>query len=417
MITDCFDLGLTPELLQKDYLSVIGQPVPFQKFGFSNCTDFFRSLKDILQVTCRRNEVLLFGIADESTKHILKMVQRQKKPKFYSCVSSTTESVSKKKFTNYSQYPSAFTRSCMVKVLNKYLDGFSITKLHEYYNEINGTSLDIKGVQTIPSFILSMPDIALLDYGKKERNGNNLYIFPSKSLTKLNKNNSSSSATVHPPQTNSLLNLPNASNVNNTRSWVSSLPSCSSSSSNSSRTIKKNLIKIKESRTLRETNPGRTVNSISNLPKLQKAISPTPGGFLTTHEKRLSSSSLEASVSSNKNVSNLPKNLNTPNDDILGFDDDTPPACEIIKQEIVALLREHRSEIRSVKLPSLYKQKYGKELNLHNLGYYSIIELVATMTNQISMCRVSRTGDWLLKLRNFLSDRDNGKIFFWLDKL
>ena len=389
-------------MLEKDYLTVTSKPIPCTKFGFSNCLDFFRSLNDTLTVTIKHNQIVLLGIADQSTEHILKMVQKQKKAKFYTSVNVSTQSIQKKKFTNYCKYPTALTRSGIVKVLRKYPNGFSITKLHDYYKEINGTTLDVNGIQTIPSFIRYMPDIALLDYGKKEKNGNNLYIFPSKTLVNIPTH---SSRTLSPKLAS---NTPSSNNCGNS----SITPSSSSVSKNNISSDVTNQSKKNNSKTLGETNPGRPGKTVGELPETaQLDLSSNKGveSNFNSNKQSTSKSSTELFNLSCRENTNFSKISVKADDDLSEFDESTPPSSVLLKQEIISLLKEHNTEIRSIKLPNLYKKKYKKDLNLHNHGYYSIIELISTMTDKISMCRVNRTGDWILKLRDLLPDRNTGK--------
>ena len=423
-------------MLEKDYQSVIGRPIPYRKFGFSHSHDFFRSLKDVLQVAYRNNHLLLFGIADESTEHILKMVQKQKKPKFYNSLNSTSQKAAPKKRLNSTVFhPSALTRSGIVKVLKKYPKGFSILKLADYYLEVNGTKLDVKSSKELPSFILQMPDIAQLDYGKKEKSGNNLYVFPSKTLSgyqkllenKLGSLSTSSCFTVAAVSTTTAVA---ASSSNTVQSWIDSLScnatcstTCSTVTSASSMSYKRYKAATLKASSSCASSSGNSYKALSDqktcdgtvIQRFQKLSSETSSGVssqasvsevsLTASSSKIDSFILQKSIAVNSKTS-----ATSDLDNLSVFEDETPPASSLLKQEIINLLHECRSEIRSIKLPSLYKNKYGKELDLHKHGYYSIIELMATMTDKVSMCRLSRTGDWLLKIRSSKLEKSKGEV-------
>jgi len=413
--------GLTPKMLEKDYVAVVGQPLPFRKFGYFNACDFLRSLTDILRVTIQHNQTILLGIADKSTEHIMKLVKKQKKPKFYNSITSTQPqpTSSKKKFQSSSNLPSALTRAGMLKVLNGYPDGFSIMKLHDYYRELNGTKLDIKRTDEIPAFILSMSDIAKLEYGKREKSGNNLYIYPSKTLCGYQKfrnqnfrSNDQLPKLSHPPGLSSFSKATTCTTNTTVQSWVNSVNSChtvvvtstSSSTASTSGLTHSNGVNNKN-----QTALNSLLNfSCSRPPRLQKLSSATSSGIMSQTSSSTSGTYSESDPSPTKSVIEA-KSSHTRYQKIEGA---IPSETTLLKQEIVELLQHCTTEIRSIKLPSMYKKKYGKELNYQDHGYFSIVELISTMTDKINMCRLNRTGDWLLKLRRAKSEKSSGMLVF-----
>lgn len=63
----------------KAYRELIGRRLPAQELGFRSELEFLYSLYDVVKISQMRNgEYHLMGIADEKSKHIQKMVQRQK---------------------------------------------------------------------------------------------------------------------------------------------------------------------------------------------------------------------------------------------------------------------------------------------------------------------------------------------------
>ncbi|XP_077863560.1 uncharacterized protein LOC102806254 [Saccoglossus kowalevskii] len=70
--------GLTLQQIQNDYHTMLGQPIPYRELGYNTVTDFIKSVPDCLQTHYERGLLLLYGVADDTTKHIAKLVSRQK---------------------------------------------------------------------------------------------------------------------------------------------------------------------------------------------------------------------------------------------------------------------------------------------------------------------------------------------------
>ncbi|KAK3609409.1 hypothetical protein CHS0354_001339 [Potamilus streckersoni] len=71
--------GLPPNKLLADYEELTGEPLPFKSLGFKSLKEFIESIPDVVEI--RRNaagEILLYAVADETNKHILKLVSNQK---------------------------------------------------------------------------------------------------------------------------------------------------------------------------------------------------------------------------------------------------------------------------------------------------------------------------------------------------
>ncbi|KAJ6657360.1 hypothetical protein lerEdw1_002527 [Lerista edwardsae] len=75
--------GLTPTQLERDYKSMMGEPLPFRALGYQTIMELLVDMPDVVKI-CRSADgsVNLKAIADESTKGIASLVARQKnKPK------------------------------------------------------------------------------------------------------------------------------------------------------------------------------------------------------------------------------------------------------------------------------------------------------------------------------------------------
>ncbi|GFN73523.1 tudor domain-containing protein 5 [Plakobranchus ocellatus] len=71
-------LGLTVTELKRDFVEFIGRPLPWKELGYSNPEDFLQDIPDTVKVTYASTGMVLTGVANNSTKHIEKMVQCQK---------------------------------------------------------------------------------------------------------------------------------------------------------------------------------------------------------------------------------------------------------------------------------------------------------------------------------------------------
>lgn len=70
--------GCTPEQLQSDYLQVMGESIPYVFLGHTNFMSFIYSIPDVVSVSRSRNNPVLYGIADSTTKKIQSMVSKQR---------------------------------------------------------------------------------------------------------------------------------------------------------------------------------------------------------------------------------------------------------------------------------------------------------------------------------------------------
>eukprot|EP00092_Neocalanus_flemingeri_P098273 GFUD01125307.1.p1 GENE.GFUD01125307.1~~GFUD01125307.1.p1 ORF type:complete len:101 (-),score=34.42 GFUD01125307.1:98-400(-) len=70
--------GVSLERLNKDYSELMGEGIPFSQLQFQSMELFLRSIPDVCSVEWRGGELVVAGVADESTQHIVKMVRLQR---------------------------------------------------------------------------------------------------------------------------------------------------------------------------------------------------------------------------------------------------------------------------------------------------------------------------------------------------
>ncbi|NXT23854.1 TDRD5 protein, partial [Syrrhaptes paradoxus] len=71
--------GLTPAQLEKDYMAMIGKPLPLHDLGFQSTMELVAEMPEVVRIwPYEKGTFVLKAIADETTKTIAKLVARQK---------------------------------------------------------------------------------------------------------------------------------------------------------------------------------------------------------------------------------------------------------------------------------------------------------------------------------------------------
>ena len=71
--------GCTPRQLHTDYEHIVGEPLPYQSFGYKTFMEYLTSVPDVVEVRFSRDcSTILYGVPDSSTEHIAKMVSKQR---------------------------------------------------------------------------------------------------------------------------------------------------------------------------------------------------------------------------------------------------------------------------------------------------------------------------------------------------
>ncbi|GBM28315.1 hypothetical protein AVEN_233185-1 [Araneus ventricosus] len=66
---------------KKQYRSMLGRALPFVQLGYKNEIELLSAMPDAVRITSSGRDYYLYGIADEKSKHIQKMVSKQKPSK------------------------------------------------------------------------------------------------------------------------------------------------------------------------------------------------------------------------------------------------------------------------------------------------------------------------------------------------
>ena len=70
--------GLTVPDIQKDFETMLGKALPFCELGFATPEDLLREMPDVVRATWVDGKLILRGVSDITTRHIERMVSRQK---------------------------------------------------------------------------------------------------------------------------------------------------------------------------------------------------------------------------------------------------------------------------------------------------------------------------------------------------
>ena len=73
--------GVLKRNFRKEFMSLVGQDIPFNKLGIRSMEDFVRSFPDVIRESIGpTGEPTYFVVANAETQHVASLVSRQKKP-------------------------------------------------------------------------------------------------------------------------------------------------------------------------------------------------------------------------------------------------------------------------------------------------------------------------------------------------
>ena len=161
--------GCTPNNLLRDYKSVFGEGLPFHEFGYRSVVAMAEDMPDVVRIQYQGGGggvVLLRGVADESTRHIAKMVSRQRNTGYHHLKvdqparkASTTPSVP------------FHIQGCLRQLMHAYPNGLPIEQFEEAYARRFGYYLQLRRMKcnTLQELVNNVPDVLKINRGSAGR--------------------------------------------------------------------------------------------------------------------------------------------------------------------------------------------------------------------------------------------------------
>ncbi|KAF8767377.1 Tudor domain-containing protein 5 [Argiope bruennichi] len=178
--------GLTLQEFLKTYRALLGSRLPTRELGYTTDIELIESMPDVVCMRKDRNgSYVLTAIADETTEHIQKLVQKQKKNKkkqnnkqIHIASSSVRSYVSSSNSVPKNRpFVPAKLRSEIFQILKKHPDGIGYTALILDYNKTFSKPINLEWLSSNPSerfrkLVLAVPEFEL----KTVRNTEKLFI-------------------------------------------------------------------------------------------------------------------------------------------------------------------------------------------------------------------------------------------------
>ncbi|GFR23695.1 tudor domain-containing protein 5 [Trichonephila clavata] len=142
-----FKDGCSLTCFKKEYQKMIGNRLPFEKFGYRSEIEYLKAIPDVVRLSYSGNDVHLMVVPDEKSIHIRKMVSKQKSTKPKLKMSSTHASFSpfgQKKYVAPPRFQSNFIskknlseklKSEAVDLVSKFPTGMKLRDFLVHYRE------------------------------------------------------------------------------------------------------------------------------------------------------------------------------------------------------------------------------------------------------------------------------------------
>ena len=165
--------GLSGRDIQNDFKCMMGKTLPFRELGYSTAEDLFRDLPDVVRVTWVDGEVILRGVSDTTTKHIERLVSRQKVPTKRRGASKNRKGPPPRRYPaprlNRPTLPpptvQAFIRGQIRSLLMSYPNGLPANQFETAYARRFGNHIDLArmGFKNLMELMKSLSDIVTVE--------------------------------------------------------------------------------------------------------------------------------------------------------------------------------------------------------------------------------------------------------------
>ncbi|XP_074655451.1 tudor domain-containing protein 5-like [Tubulanus polymorphus] len=365
--------GRTVRELCSDFLEYMGYPIPFKEMGYLSVNEYFETNKDAFQLTWVKGELVVRGIADDSTEHIQRMVSRQRTPAKKSRVAAKkqTRNMMNKAGNHNAPSVSPFVRKCINELLLAYPDGILQTNFMAAYSRRFGQQLLFQklGFASLRDLLKSLTNMLELvplnnsgayrvNLKKRSPSSSDKKMAASSSKRSVHGNNRSQQ---NGALTGPVSDGPNAGQVCNS--------SYTGPVSNSLRT-----------------------GQVSNGPRAGP----------------ISNSSRMGPVSNSPATTKLPEDQNRNSSGTLHHSFKLSPHIpEEIQLNITKVLKKFQFGLCSNRMLREYKKINGQELPLAATGHVSVVEFLSELPHLVVITRPTKNGDWLLFEPEFYSQLEN----------
>ncbi|XP_063423565.1 tudor domain-containing protein 5-like [Mytilus trossulus] len=358
--------ALTIDELRRDFHQFMDKPIPFRELGYSNLEDLLRDMTDVLQITYRKGMMCLEVIPDDTTRHIAKLVSKQKIPNKNKYATMRRGPPPRRQ--QYKVTPSLprYIKDNISELFRSYSNGLPLTHLDTAYSKRFGSmfSFNRLGFVSIKELLYSIPECVLL----KEFQGGEWRVLP----VHMKAPEGNWRTRGHKPEKRTLSpqNRP-------PDGWSRQYDQRQAAAV------------VETPQQYNSTLTNRVESGRPDTTAQQKPIRGRGRGM-----KRSASGGDQASVGRESESS---YNSNEPEiDPECCLETEPNDGTQLLQTELRDLLAEKTEGIWASQLPFLYKMKYSKLLNFKDLGYMSVIELCNSFPDQILIERPVSKGDWLL---------------------
>lgn len=150
--------GRTQKQLLDDYEKFVGRALPYRAFGYKTLLACLEDMRDSVRIERNGLECVLFGVGNESTKHIEKLVSRQK---------HSPPNGRPKVNTSPSAVPDRF-KAQLRELMLSYPDGLRRDRFSEAYAKRFGCHANYHswGFPSLEHLLKAMPEVVTCLYDK-----------------------------------------------------------------------------------------------------------------------------------------------------------------------------------------------------------------------------------------------------------
>ncbi|ESO83883.1 hypothetical protein LOTGIDRAFT_236389 [Lottia gigantea] len=157
--------GLAVGELKRDYQQFIGSQIPYQKFGYSSAEDYFNDIPDVITPVWENGKTILKATANETTRHIEKLVSRQRvtnKSKWAALRKQSHGYASRPRYVTTPQVPVSIRHQ--IKQMFRQNRSLPLTHFDNLFFKTFGHHLDHErfGYSSVEYLLKSIPDTVTL---------------------------------------------------------------------------------------------------------------------------------------------------------------------------------------------------------------------------------------------------------------